>query len=109
MQEKQSRLSRLPESAQPSRLSSSLLGRLTVKLPNRPNLISSNDMADLDDWRTPILQYLHDPNTEVDRRVGWSAEFVLHHELYRKIIKDLLLRCLGSDQAKMVMGKFYGL
>ena len=64
-------------------------------------------MADLDDWRTPILQYLHDLNTEVDKSVQWSAEFVLHHELYRKIVENLSLRCLGFDQARMAMGGVY--
>jgi hypothetical protein len=30
---------------------------------------------------------------------------VLHNdELYRRIVEDLLLKCLGSDQARVAMG-----
>ena len=33
---------------------------------------------------------------------------VLHnYELYRRIIEDLLLKCLGSDQARVAMGEVH--
>jgi hypothetical protein len=38
-----------------------------------------------------------------------SVEFILHHELNRRITEDMSLRCLGFDQARTVMGKVYGL
>jgi hypothetical protein len=81
---------------------------LSEKLSNWPNKTFSDVMADLDNWRTPILRYLHDPNTKLIN-VRRIAVFVLHHELCQKITVDLSLRCFGFDQAKMVIGKVYEL
>jgi hypothetical protein len=39
------------------------------KLPNQPNVTSSDVGADLDDWRTPLLRYLHDLSAKVDKNV----------------------------------------
>jgi hypothetical protein len=79
------------------------------KLPNQPNKISSGIGADLDDWRIFLLAYLHDPSAKVDKSVRWSAfKYVLHNdELYRRTIEDLLLKCLGSDQARVAIGKVH--
>jgi hypothetical protein len=43
------------------------------KLSNRPNVTSSDVEADLDDWRTPLLRYLHDLSAKVDKSVRRSA------------------------------------
>jgi hypothetical protein len=43
------------------------------KLPNRPNVTFSDVRADLDDWRTPLLRYLHDPSAKVVKSVRRSA------------------------------------
>jgi hypothetical protein len=90
-------LSRLPKSAKP------ILLWLAEELPNQPNLISSNDMADLVDWRTPLLRYLRDPSAKVDKGIRQSAfKYMLHNdELYRRTTEDLLLKCLGPDQARV--------
>jgi hypothetical protein len=79
------------------------------KLPNWPDAISSDVGADLKDWRTPLLRYLRDPNAKIDKKVRWSAfKYVLHNdELYRRTAEDLLLKCLGSDQARMAMGEVH--
>jgi hypothetical protein len=77
------------------------------KLPNQPNVTSNDVRADLDDWRTPLLRYLCNPSAKVDKSVRQSAfKYVLHnHELYRRTAEDLLLKCLGSYQARVAMGE----
>ena len=67
----------------------------------------NSDAAALDDWGTPILRYLRDLSAKIDKRVQRSAfKYVLHNdELYRRTAKDLLLKCLGSDQARVAMGE----
>jgi hypothetical protein len=79
------------------------------KLPNRPDKISSDVGADLDDWRTPLLVYLRDPSAKVDKSVWRNAfKYMLHNdELYRRTADDLLLKCLGSDQARVAMGEVH--
>jgi hypothetical protein len=56
-----------------------------------------------------LLAYLHDPSAKVDKSVQQSAfKYVLHNdELYRRTAKDLLLKCLDSDQARVAMGKVH--
>ena len=75
------------------------------KLPNRPDITSSDVGADFKDWITPLLRYLHDPSAKIDKSVRRSAfKYVLHNdELYRRTAEDLLLKCLGSDQARVTM------
>jgi hypothetical protein len=79
------------------------------KLSNRSDLTFSDVGADLEDWRTPLLKYLHDLGAKVDKSV-WQSTFkdVLHNnELYSRTAKDLLLKCLGSDQARVAMGEVH--
>jgi hypothetical protein len=54
-----------------------------------------------------LLAYLRDPSAKVDKSVWRSAcKYILHdNELYRRTTEDLLLKCLGSDQARVAMGK----
>jgi hypothetical protein len=113
------RLSQLPQSAQPTPSLLKPVGHadspvanpanLPKKLSNRPNGTSSDVGADLYDWRTPLLAYLRDPSAKVDKSVRRSAfKYVLHNdEPYRRTAKDLLLKCLDSDQARVAMGKVH--
>jgi hypothetical protein len=57
------------------------------------------------DWRTPLVKYLKDPKSVSDRKVQWWAlKFILDNdELYRRTTDDLLLKCLGPDQARLAM------
>ena len=77
------------------------------KLPNQPDVTSSNVRANLEDWRTPLLRYLCDPSAKIDKGVRRSTfKYVLHNdELYRRIPEDLLLKCLGSDLSKSGYGR----
>jgi hypothetical protein len=75
------------------------------ELSNWPGKTSSDVGANLYDWRTPLLIYLRDPSAKVDKSVRQSAfQLCVHNdELYRWTAEDLLLKCLGSDQARVAM------
>jgi hypothetical protein len=66
-------------------------------------------MADLDDWRTPLVRYLENPGHIADRKVQRQAfkYVMLDNTLYCRTIDDLLLKCLGSDQSKIAIGEVY--
>jgi hypothetical protein len=85
------------------------VANLANLLSNWPNIISNDVGANLYDWRTPLLAYLRDPSAKVDKSVRRSAfKYVLHNEeLYRRTAEDLLLKCLDSDQARVVMGEVH--
>jgi hypothetical protein len=82
---------------------------LPEKLSNQPSGTSSDVGADLCDWRAPLLVYLRDPSAKVDKSVRQSAfKYMLHNDkLYRRTTEDVLLKCLGSDQARVAMGKVH--
>jgi hypothetical protein len=62
----------------------------------------------LDGWRDPIATYLYIPSAEVNKSVKQSPfTFVHNDELYQNTIKDLFLKCLYSDQARVVMGQVH--
>jgi hypothetical protein len=70
---------------------------------------SKTATADPDDWRTPLVRYLenlgHITNRKVRRK---DLKYVmLDNTLYHRTIDDLLLKCLGSDQAKIAMGEVH--
>ena len=56
-----------------------------------------------------MLKYLRGPSAKIDKGVRRSAfKYVLHNdELYRRTTEDLLLKCLGSNQARVAMGEVY--
>ena len=55
------------------------------------------------------MRYLRDPKAKIDKNVRRSAfKYVLHNdELYQRTAEDLLLKCLGSDQARVAMGEVH--
>jgi len=55
----------------------------------------------LEDRRTHLLSFLQYPSIKVDKNIRRLAfKYTLHNgELYRRIVEDLLLKCLGADQA----------
>jgi hypothetical protein len=57
------------------------------------------------DWRAPIINYLCNPSVRTDRIVRHIAfKYVLiDDELYRRTIGDVLLRCLGLNEAILAM------
>jgi hypothetical protein len=63
----------------------------------------------MEDWRRPLVDYLHNPSSLVDRKFRqWALKFVLDDdELYRQTADDLLLKCLGPDQARLAMAEVH--
>jgi hypothetical protein len=64
-------------------------------------------MANLNDWKTPLLRYLRDPSAKVNKGIQRSDfKYMLHNdEIYRRTAEDLLLKCLRPDQARVAMGE----
>jgi hypothetical protein len=81
---------------------------LLEKLLNRPSGTFSDVGADLCDWRTPLLAYLRDPSVKVDKVFGEVlSNMCCTMSFYRKTAEDLLLKCLGTDQARIAMGEVH--
>ncbi|XP_059631449.1 uncharacterized protein LOC132274230 [Cornus florida] len=73
-----------------------------VKPANKPWEVFNIDIdgLDLDYWRTPIIQFLQEPSSKVDKRIQLLAQhyILIDGDLYKKSKEDeLLLRCLGKD------------
>jgi len=62
-----------------------------------------------DDWRREIIDYLKDPSRKVERRVKFQATkyVLLEEELYYRTIDGILLKCLGEDESKSLMGEIH--
>ena len=62
-----------------------------------------------DDWRKEIIDYLKDPSKKVERRVRFQATkyVLLREELYYRTIDGVLLKCLGDDEARSLMGEIH--
>jgi len=62
-----------------------------------------------DDWRKEIIDYLKDPSRKVERRVRFQATkyVLLEEELYYPTIDGVLLKCLGEDESKSLMGEIH--
>src|SRR6185437_13058250 len=61
--------------------------------------------AEAQDWRVPLISYLRDPGRGAERNIRRLAfkYILIDDELYRRTAEDLLLKCVDSDQAKVVM------
>jgi len=66
-------------------------------------------VVNINDWRKEIIDYLKDPSMKVERRVRFQAtKFVLlEEELYYRTIDGVLLKCLGVDESKSLMGEIH--
>ena len=62
-----------------------------------------------DECRKEIIDYLEDPSKKVERRVRFLATkyVLLDNELYYHTIDGILLRCLGDDESKSLMGEIH--
>jgi len=62
-----------------------------------------------DDWRKEIIDYLKIPSKKVERCVRFLATkyVLLEEELYYRTIDGVLLKCLGDDEAKSLMGEIH--
>jgi ribonuclease HI len=66
---------------------------------------SAGKEADASDWRTPIIYYLRNPSVRTDKNIRRTTfKYVLmSDELYRRIVNDVLLKCLGPCDAILAM------
>ena len=62
-----------------------------------------------DDRRKEIIDYLNDPSKKVEMCIRFQATkyVLLEDELYYRTIDGVLLRCLGDDEAKSLMGEIH--
>jgi hypothetical protein len=54
-----------------------------------------------------FITYLRDPSIRTDKNIQWMAfKYVLiDDELYRRTSSDILLKCLGPDDATLAMAE----
>jgi ribonuclease HI len=69
----------------------------------------ADDEADTSDWRTPIANYLRNPNIRTDKNIRRTTfKYVLmSDELYRRTVDDVLLKCLGPDDAILAIAEVH--
>ncbi|XP_059626926.1 uncharacterized protein LOC132269687 [Cornus florida] len=70
--------------------------------------IEVEEDIDENDWRTPIINFLKNPDPKADRKLKIKALkfMMIDGDLFRKSIKDdLLLRCVSKKEAMKVMGE----
>jgi hypothetical protein len=61
------------------------------------------------DWRTHIINYLQNPSVRTDKNIRRTTfKYVLmSDELYRRTVDDVLLKCLGPDDAILAMAEVH--
>jgi hypothetical protein len=61
------------------------------------------------DWRMPLLECIRDPRKTTDKKVKWQVlkYMSLYDDLYQRTIDDVLLKCLGEEQAKVAVQKVH--
>jgi hypothetical protein len=67
---------------------------------------SADNEADASDSRTPITNYLRNPNIRTDKNIRRTTfKYVLmSDEFYRRTVNDVLLKCLAPDDAILAVG-----
>ena len=77
---------------------------------NSKSAVASNSKgkAEVADWRVPNMTYLKDPGHGAERSIQHLAfkYILIDDELYHRTAKDVLLKCLDSDQAVLLWEKF---
>jgi hypothetical protein len=63
-----------------------------------------------DDWRKEIIDYLKDTSKKVQKQLKYKAikYILLEDEVYYRTIDRILLKCLGGEEAKTLMGEIHG-
>jgi hypothetical protein len=57
------------------------------------------------DWRLPLLKCIRDPRKTTNKKVKRQVlkYMLIDDDLYRRTIDGVLLKCLGEEQAKVVV------
>jgi hypothetical protein len=95
------RLEHIPKihNSEANRLAQGVLGY-------RPILIEE---LSTEDWRKEIIDYLKYPSRKVDKQLMYKdiKYVLLEDELYYRTIDGVLLKCLGEEEAKILMGEIH--
>jgi len=83
--------------------------RLAQHASGYQSILNTLSAISADDWRKEIVDYLKDPSKKVERRVRFQATMyvLLEDELYYRTIDGILLKYLGDDEAKSLMGEIH--
>lgn len=59
----------------------------------------------VDDWRSPLIRFLDNPNKEVEAKVRRQAVryLLVDQQLFRRTEDEVLLRCIGKAESTLVM------
>jgi hypothetical protein len=70
---------------------------------------SADNKANETDWRTPIIDYLRNPNVRTSKNIRRTAfKYVLmSDELYHRTVNDVLLKCLSLGDAILAMAEVH--
>jgi hypothetical protein len=70
---------------------------------------SANDMADMADWRIPLITYLRDPNVRADWSIRQTTfKYVLiDDEIYHRTTSDVMLKFLVPNDAILSIAKLH--
>jgi ribonuclease HI len=62
-----------------------------------------------EDWRKEIMDYRKDPSKKVDKQLRYMTikYILLEDDLYYRTIDEVLLKCLGEEEAKTLMGEIH--
>jgi hypothetical protein len=68
----------------------------------------ARDVANTVDWKTPFVTQ-RDPNMRTDKNIWWVAfkYVMIDDELYHRTPSDVLVKCLGSDDAILAMAEVH--
>jgi len=91
------------------RLHNEEANRLAQHVSGYQPILNTLSAISAGDWRKEIIDYLKDPSKKVERRVWFQATkyVLLEDELYYRTIDGVLLKCLGDDEAKSLMGEIH--
>jgi len=91
------------------RLHNEEANRLAQHASGYQPILNTISAIHVDDWRKELIDYLKDPSKRVERHVRFQATkyVLLEDELYYRTIDGVLLKCLGGDEAKSLMGEIH--
>jgi hypothetical protein len=82
----------------------SALDKGKIKPITEGDLVKGGDAIRID-WRLPLLECIRDPRKTTDKKIKWQAlkYTSLDDDLCQRTIDDVLLKCLGEEQAMVVV------
>ena len=73
------------------------------------NEVFNIETLDSNDWRKPIIDYLRNPNSNVERKLKFRVlhYVILGDNLFKKSVEGNLLNCLGNEEAYLAMAEVH--